>query len=107
MQMRIEDGETSYVELEFPIIVPLSIEDEPNISLGPEVALRGISHDIIDYLTVINKPSINGIPLVGNRTNAELGMPTRTSQLINDSGFITDVNLIFDCGSATEVVYEE
>ena len=44
-----------------------------------------------DYTALVNKPRINGITLTGNKTASELGIapPTRTSQLTNDSGFIT------------------
>lgn len=44
-----------------------------------------------DYEDLENKPSINGVELSGNKTAAELGIniPTKTSDLTNDSGFIT------------------
>ena len=107
MQMRIENSPTAYVELEFPIVVPLTIDEDDTISLGSDVTLHKISQEIIDYLNVINKPSINGVTLLGDRSLAELGVPTRTSELINDSNFISDINLIFDCGDSTHVIYEE
>ena len=49
-----------------------------------------------DYNDLNNKPSINGVTLVGNKTTSDLGIsqPTKTSQLVNDSGFITDVNYV-------------
>ena len=44
-----------------------------------------------DYTALVNKPRINGVTLTGNKTSSQLGIepPTRTSQLTNDSGFIT------------------
>jgi hypothetical protein len=42
-----------------------------------------------DYDALTNKPSINGVTLEGNKTTAELGLPTKTSDLDNDSGFLT------------------
>lgn len=44
-----------------------------------------------DYDALTNKPSINGVTLDGDKSTAELGLPTRTSDLENDSGFITSV----------------
>lgn len=45
-----------------------------------------------DYNDLKNKPSINNIELVGNKTLNELGfeVPTKTSDLENNSGFITN-----------------
>lgn len=75
----------------------------------------------INYNDLPNKPSINGVELVGNKTTEDLGIeagkevyigidepsgeeviwidpngeadviPTKTSQLVNDSGFITEI----------------
>ena len=44
-----------------------------------------------DYSQLNNKPSINGVELSGNKTTSELGIniPTKTSDLTNDSGFLT------------------
>jgi hypothetical protein len=49
-----------------------------------------------NYNDLENKPSINGVTLVGNKTTSDLGIsqPTKTSQLVNDSGFISDVNYV-------------
>jgi adhesin HecA-like repeat protein len=49
----------------------------------------------IDYDALINKPSIDGVTLEGDMSAEELGLaresdiPTKTSDLHNDSGFIT------------------
>ena len=45
-----------------------------------------------DYNDLDNKPSINGVSLVGNKTLSNLGIniPTKTSDLENDSGFLTE-----------------
>lgn len=44
-----------------------------------------------DYTALVNKPRINGVTLTGNKTSEQLGIepPTRTSQLVNDNGYIT------------------
>jgi hypothetical protein len=44
-----------------------------------------------NYNDLINKPSINGHALVGDKTPEDLGIniPTKTSELTNDSGFAT------------------
>ena len=47
-----------------------------------------------DYDALYNKPSINGVELEGNKTTSELGIviPANTSDLNNDSGFITGID---------------
>ena len=47
-----------------------------------------------DYVQLMNKPSINGYTLEGNKTNAQLGIPTKTSDITNDSGFVEDKNYV-------------
>lgn len=47
-----------------------------------------------DYNPLTNKPSINGYTLEGNKTNAQLGIPTKTSDIANDSGFVEDKNYV-------------
>ena len=48
-----------------------------------------------DYADLNNKPGINSVTLSGNKTAAQLGLaaagdvPTKTSQLQNDAGFLT------------------
>lgn len=48
-----------------------------------------------DYSDLTNKPSINNVTLTGNKSLADLGIaaasavPTKTSDLTNDSGYIT------------------
>ena len=43
-----------------------------------------------DYTQLSNKPKINNVELSGNKTTSDLGIiiPTKTSDLTNDSGFI-------------------
>jgi len=43
-----------------------------------------------NYDDLDNLPKINNIELKGNKTNEQLGIPTKTSDLINDSGFISE-----------------
>lgn len=49
-----------------------------------------------DYNELNNKPSINGVTLIGNKTASDLGIsqPTKTSQLTNDSNFVVDANYV-------------
>lgn len=42
-----------------------------------------------DYNLLDNKPQINSVELSGNKTLNELGIATKTSDLVNDSGFIS------------------
>ena len=43
-----------------------------------------------NYNDLSNKPLINGVTLVGDKSLSEIGIPTKTSDLVNDSGFITE-----------------
>ena len=50
----------------------------------------GIAYGTFNYNELENKPSINGTELVGNVT---VNIPTKTSDLTNDSGFITNADV--------------
>ena len=58
---------------------------------GTWVAQSGGGGGTSDYNDLSNKPQINGHTLSGNQSAADLGIniPTKTSDLQNDSGFIT------------------
>lgn len=51
-----------------------------------------------DYNDLQNKPSINGVELVGDKTSEDLdiNIPTKTSELENDSGYITEESIPTD-----------
>ena len=76
----------------------LVIDKDDNIAL-----LNGEDLGTNNYQDLQNKPEINGVSLNGNLTASELGLastsdiPTKTSQLANDSGYITSLD-----GYATE-----
>lgn len=44
-----------------------------------------------NYEELANKPSINNVTLVGDKSLSDLGVPTKTSELTNDSGFISSI----------------
>lgn len=84
----------------------LSIEAGTNITLDQEgstltINSTGGSGGTSDYTDLTNKPSINNVILSGNKSLNDLGIqpagnyaleseiPTKTSDLTNDSGFIT------------------
>ena len=50
----------------------------------------GIAYGTFNYNELENKPSVNGTELVGN---VNIAIPTKTSDLTNDSGFITDADV--------------
>ena len=72
----------------------LNGELTPRSTLNGELT-GGIFYGTNDYEELINKPSINNIELAGNKSLTDLGIdiPTATSQLTNDSGFITSADV--------------
>lgn len=50
-----------------------------------------ISGGTTDYNQLTNKPQINSVELSGNKSLEDLGIPTKTSELTNDSGFLTSI----------------
>lgn len=46
-----------------------------------------------NYNDLENKPKINGVTLTGDKSLSDLGVPTKTSELTNDAGFITSANV--------------
>ena len=84
----------------------LTIEAGDNITLEQEgstltINSTGGSGGTSNYNALTNKPKINNVELNGNKTSSDLGLqpagnyaleseiPTKTSDLTNDSGFIT------------------
>ena len=63
-----------------------------NLSIDVNGVLNAESGGTNDYSLLINKPSVNGVTLSGNKTSSDLGInvPTKTSDITNDSGFITN-----------------
>ena len=53
------------------------------------IAVGGGKGGVSNYELLTHKPSINGHELIGNKTNADLGIPTDTQDLTNTAGFIT------------------
>lgn len=55
----------------------------------------GVFYGTNNYNELVNKPSVNGVTLSGDKTTADLGiiLPTKTSDLTNDSGFITSADV--------------
>ena len=71
-----------------------------NGELTPRVRLNGlltggVFYGTNDYDELINKPEINGVELSGDKSLSDLGIdiPTKTSDLENDSGFITSADV--------------
>ena len=48
----------------------------------------------LDYDVLENKPKLNGKTIQGNKTNEDYGIPTKTSDLENDSDFVSDANYV-------------
>ena len=62
-----------------------------NITIENDVisATGGSSGGTSNYNDLSNKPKINNVELSGNKSLSDLGIATKTSDLTNDSGFIT------------------
>ena len=58
----------------------------------------GVFYGTTDYTELTNKPQINGVTLTGNKSLDDLGIniPTLTSELTNDSGYITSADIPTD-----------
>lgn len=63
--------------------------EEVALEVDGEIVYVGGSSGTSDYMYLKNKPQINGVELIENKSAKELGIdvPTKTSQLENDSGF--------------------
>lgn len=68
--------------------VKMSVAGDEPIAMQTVEFIRGGS-GTPNYDTLTNKPSINGVTLLGDKSTTELGLPTKTSDLVNDSGYIT------------------
>lgn len=68
-------------------------------TLTPAHTVRGVMSvgggGTTNYEDLENLPQINGVELKGNKTTEELGIniPTKTSDLDNDSGFVTSADI--------------
>ena len=72
---------------------------EPNGKISSSGVLRGVMSGggggTSNYDALENKPQINGVELVGDKSLDDLGIdiPTKTSELDNDSGFVTSEDI--------------
>jgi hypothetical protein len=48
----------------------------------------------LDYDVLENKPKLNGKTIQGSKTNEDYGIPTKTSDLENDSDFVSDASYV-------------
>lgn len=64
----------------------LYLKSEDKVLSKIEITASGLG---VNYNDLGNKPSINDVELYGNKTNEELGIPTKTSDLYNDKDFIS------------------
>lgn len=73
-----------------------------------EITINSTSGGSDDYTELSNKPKINNVELTGNKTSADLGLadpddiPTKTSDLTNDSNFISDNSYVHTDNNYTD-----
>lgn len=81
-----------------------------NLLEGGNITIEGGSGGTSDYTQLSNKPKINNVELSGNKTTSELGIniPTKTSDLTNDSGFINaETEPAFNSSPAKNITNED
>lgn len=64
-----------------------------NLSITPEGVLSALAPTSYNYELLFNKPKINNVELIGNKSLSDLGIdiPTKTSELLNDGSDGTSV----------------
>ncbi len=82
-----------------------STQDVPSCSAVKDYIAKtgGGTGGTTDYQYLENQPKINGVTLVGNKTASQLKLPTKTSQLENDEGFLTEHQDISNLATKTYV----
>lgn len=75
-------------------IYKLDITDKNGTIVTPNLKGGG-SGGTTNYNALDNRPQINGVTLAGNKSTSDLGItiPTKTSDLANDSNFVTSTQL--------------
>ena len=82
--------DTSYHRYQEELVSGTNIKTINGESILGEGNLE-ISGGTTDYTQLTNKPQINSVELSGNKSLSDLGIPTKTSELTNDSGFLTSI----------------
>ena len=80
-----------------------------NLLEGGNIVIQSGESGTTDYNQLTNKPKINNVELSGNKTTSELGIviPTKTSDLTNDSGFINaETEPAFNASPAKNITNE-
>lgn len=82
-----------------------------NLSITPEGVLSAMAPTSYNYELLFNKPKINNVELIGNKSLSDLGIdiPTKTSELLNDGsdGTSTYVELADLATVATSGAYAD
>lgn len=78
------------------VMIPQNNHNLMFISGKLNATVSGGSSGTSDYNSLSNQPQINGVTLSGNKTTSQLGIniPTQTSDLTNDSDFVSDANYV-------------
>lgn len=87
-----EDRDTEWIEIDLSQFITDAPSDGKQYARQDGSWTRVTGGGTGDYEELENKPSINGVELVGNKTLAQLGIviPTLISELTNDTGYVTN-----------------
>lgn len=80
-----------------------------NLVIDENGTLSAVNTGVTSYSPLSDKPSINNVELDGNKTLNDLGIdiPTATSDLINDSNFVSDSNYVHTDNNFTNTLKDK
>lgn len=93
----VQKSESQYLVISESLATQIVENNAPDSNIVADMTLDTDGNYIVvggvtDYDKLDNRPQINGVVLTGNKTTADLSLPTKTSDLTNDSGYISDLS---------------
>ena len=75
--------------------------DTQRVTLRGNIGEDGGSRN---YESLYNKPSINDVVLLGNKSLADLGIPTKLSEMDNDANYVQDADYVHTDNNFTDAL---